>query len=242
MSADIGGIMFISKTCTTDHPKLRLSAGYVCIALIFWHQGDMCFDKHAGHWEWASKCAKDLHPLGENWSQNKSYFLLQVFSPDWWFSSDLLQCWELFWDTFVPWCGKWRIPCGRLKCRSFYRRPPDKACTLPTRSAGILCTAPPPPPASQTPPEPVWLPPVQGKQTSFPSAHRSFCHSASPDAAFTFFFSPLCMRDVMSCWCFCAFRHITSLICFTPYRALLTSSSTIFSPFMDSSDEKQEEQ
>lgn len=65
----------------------------------------MCFDKSAGHWGWASKYAKDLHPSGENWSRNKSCFLRQVFSPDWWFSYDLQLCWELFWDSVLSCLG-----------------------------------------------------------------------------------------------------------------------------------------
>lgn len=138
--------------------------------------------------------------------------------------------------VFTPWCGKWQIPCDRWRCRTFYMHPPDRVCTAPTQPAGSLYTAPLPPPASQSPPWPVGLPPGGRKRHCYTLVFLLCVCLSQVNDGLTFFLSLLCLRDFMRCSCFCSFFCITSIICFTPYKALLTSSSISFSPFADNSE------
>ncbi|KAG7229005.1 hypothetical protein INR49_013238, partial [Caranx melampygus] len=81
--------------------------------------------------------------------------------------------------------------------------------------------------ASPSPPWPAGLPPGGRKR--------------NVSCVFLPLFSSLHLfkeRDFMRCSCFCSFLHITSFICLTPNRALLTSSSTSFSPSTDNPGEK----
>lgn len=138
---------------------------------------------------------------------------------------------------FIPWRGRCQTPCGRWRCRRFYMRPPDRVCTPPTLTAGSLYTAPQLLPASPSPPSPAGLLPVGQKGKHLSLTCFDFCPSLYlRKVGRAFFLSLLCRRDFMRCSCFCPLLHITSFICFTPYRALLTSSSTSFSPSRDNSE------
>lgn len=76
---------------------------------------------------------------------------------------------------------------------------------------------------------------VKGKLLFFFLFDKLSASSFCACSRLTCFFSLLCLRELMRCSCFCSFLHSTSFICFTPYRALCTSSSTSFSPYADSS-------
>lgn len=75
--------------------------------------------------------------------------------------------------------------------------------------------------------------PLGGGGEAFSISSSSVWCSASH---LTFFLSTLCLKDFIRCSCFCSFFHMTSFSCFTPYRALLSSSSTSVSPSRDNSD------